>query len=189
VTLRQVAGRAAARSLLAVCVLASSGCGSAGSAHAEPSIGAAPPGEVAATLAPTIPPDNEFLGSSRIDSSKFTDEAGFVSFTTPTHNVACTVATATVPSVTCQPSSVGYSVKEHGSCPSGSGTWGDTVALTKSATWSCTADKIATTSVLGYGARIDTQDFSCVSRPDGVTCHDAATDHGFRIAPGFYTLF
>jgi hypothetical protein len=43
--------------------------------------------------------------------------------------------------------------------------------------------------VLDYGARLDSGDFSCVDRPDGVTCHNARTDHGFRISPAFYTFF
>jgi hypothetical protein len=103
--------------------------------------------------------------------------------------VACSfIPSATTSTVTCQPATVSYTVREQGSCPQGA-PWGSTVQLTTEAAWACGVDKISTTKVLNFGARLDTDDFHCVSRPDGVTCLNLHTNHGFRISPAFYTFF
>ena len=189
-TTRQIRRRILpALAVVGLALPAGCGGGSGGSAQPAPSIGVAPPGETAPTVAPTIAPDAELLGSTRVDSTEFTDQAGFISFTTPTKSVGCTIsATATTSQVVCQPVTFSYHVREPGSCPQGPA-WGSTVQLTTTTTWTCSTDAVGGTKVLDYGARLDNQDFNCVSRPDGVTCRNARTDHGFRISPAFYTFF
>ncbi len=119
-----------------------------------PSLGAAAPGALIPTIAPTIPPDTEIDGSTPVNSAQFTDTAGFVTFTTPGKDVACTfIPSATVYTVTCQPVSFSYTlVREPGSCPQGPA-WGSTVELTTTAAWVCNADKVVASKVLAYGGR------------------------------------
>jgi hypothetical protein len=163
------------------------GSGSAAPAPA-PSLGAAPPGEQAPNVAPTIPPDAEFLGSTRAVITAYTDQAGFVSFTLPSKDVGCTITQGTEQRVSCQVKDFAYTVGETGSCPSGA-VWGGTAQLITTAGWACTTDHVGGDKVLEYGARVDIDNYSCVSRPDGITCRNATTDHGFRLAKAFYTFF
>jgi hypothetical protein len=189
VTARQMSGPRPVLVALGVAFLAGCGGGSGGAARAAPSIGAAPPGEAAATVAPTIAPDAELLGSTGVPVTKFTDQAGFISFTTPTRSVGCTITvSATTSAAICQPVKFSYAVREPGSCPQGPA-WGSIVQLTTTAAWICATDAVGGAKVLDYGARLDSGDFSCVDRPDGVTCQNARTAHGFRISPTFYTFF
>jgi hypothetical protein len=169
------------------------GCGGSGGGNASatpaPSLGAAVPGEPDATATPTSAPDTEINGSTPVNSAKFTDSAGFVTFTTPSKGVACSfIPSASGSTVTCQPATVGYTVREPGSCPQGL-PWGSSVQLTNEPVWVCDIAKINTSKVLDYGGRLDIDEFNCVSRPDGVTCRNLHTDHGFRISPAFYTFF
>jgi hypothetical protein len=190
-TNRQMARRAAVPALAVLGLIVPAGCGksSTDTAKPAPSIGAAPLGESAPTVAPTIPPDAEINGSVPVKTAQFTDTAGFITFTTPTKEVACTfIPSATTSTVSCQPANFTYTVRETGSCASGL-PWGSTAQLTDTAVWVCNLDKITTSKVLDYGGRIDTDEFSCVSRPDGITCRNMHTDHGFRISPAFYTFF
>jgi hypothetical protein len=191
-TTRQMRRGAAVLSVL-LGLVGLTGCGKSGgggdSAKPAPSLGAAPSGEPDATATPTSTPDAEIIGSTPVKSAQFTDTAGFVTFATPSKDVACTfIPSATGSTVTCQPATVGYTVQEPGSCPQGL-PWGSTVQLTTAPVWVCDIAKINASKVLDYGGRLDIDEFNCVSRPDGVTCRNYHTDHGFRISPAYYTFF
>ena len=156
--------------------------------HCGAVVGVAPPGAQSPTVAPTIQAVAEFLGSVRASIPDYTDHAGFINFASPEGDVGCTITEGTDQRVTCKVKDFTYTVRESGACPD-SGTWGATAALTSTAAWACTTDRVGGDRVLGYGARVETGDFSCVSRPDGITCRNATTDHGFRVAKAFYTFF
>jgi hypothetical protein len=173
----------------AAAMLLTAACGGgSGSAAPAPSLAPAPPGEAAPNVSPTIPPDAEFLGSARAAIPGYTAEDGFIDFTSPNKDIGCTITQATDQLVNCQVKNFTYTVRETGNCPNG-GVWGGTVQLTTTAAWTCITDHVGGDKVLEYGARVDLDNYSCVSQPDGITCRNATTDHGFRLAKAFYTFF
>jgi hypothetical protein len=171
--------------LLATVVLA--GCGGGGGSKARVTPQPVPAAELS-TAAPSSQPDADFLGSTLQDEVPYTDEAGLVSFTSPAHDINCSISDAPR-GVSCQLPIFSYKPIEKDQCK-GNGVWGSTVELeTKKPTFVCATDAIVATKTLPYGKRIEDQELICVSKQDGITCRNARTDHGFRIAQGYYTFY
>jgi hypothetical protein len=176
--------RGPAAVLLATVLL--SGCGG-GASKAAATPEPVPAGALA-TAAPSIVPDAEFLGTTVQDKVPYTDEAGLISFTSPAHGINCSISD-TPRAVSCQLPTFSYRPTEKDQCK-GDGVWGSTIELqTKKPTFVCATDAVVATKELPYGKRIEDEDLICVSKQDGITCRNARTNHGFRVAPGWYTFF
>jgi hypothetical protein len=165
------------------------GCGGGGGSQAraaEP-IATVPPASLA-TTAPSSQPDAEFLGSTLANEVPYTNQAAMILFTSPSHDVNCRISDAPH-TVTCQLPAFNYRPVEKDKCK-GNGVWGATIVLqTKKPTFVCATDAIAATKELPYGQRLEDQELMCVSRPDGVTCRNNHTNHGFRVAKGYYQFY
>jgi hypothetical protein len=119
----------------------------------------------------------------------YTDEAGVVNFTSPAHDINCSITDA--PHVaTCQLPTFSYKPAGKDQCK-GNGVWGSTLELTTAGkpTFVCATDAVVATKALDYGKRIEDQELICVSKQDGITCLDTRTNHGFRVAQGYYTFY
>jgi hypothetical protein len=176
----------AAGVVLSVVLLA--GCGGGGpKAQAAEPVATVPPASLA-TTAPSTDPDSEFLGSTVQDEVPYTDQAGVLAFTSPSHDINCQISDAPH-TVTCQLPAFDYKPVEKNLCK-GNGVWGSTVDLQiKKPTFVCATDAIVATKDLPYGKRIEDQELLCVSREDGITCRNNHTNHGFRIAKGYYQFY
>jgi len=179
---RQIRGAAA---LLWAAVLLS-GCGG-GTSKAAATSQPVPTVELS-TASPSTQPDADFLGSTVQDVVPYTDEAGAVSFTSPAHDITCAISEAPH-AVSCQLPTFSYRPVESDQCQ-GNGVWGSTVELgAEKPTFVCATDAVVATKALPYGKRIEDQELMCVSKQDGITCRNARTGHGFRIAQGYYTFY
>jgi hypothetical protein len=180
--MRQIAGPAGI--VLASVLLA--GCGGGGSKARAVAPEQVPSAQLS-TIAPSIVPNAEFLGTTVQDEVPYTDQAGVVAFTSPAHDINCAISDAPHV-VTCQLPKFSYRPGKD-KCK-GNGVWGSTLELTAAKpAFVCATDAVVATKVLDYGKRIEDQDLICVSRQDGITCRNARTNHGFRVAQGYYTVF
>jgi len=173
--------------LLATVLLA--GCGGGGSKAQAVAPEPVPTAQLS-TVAPSIAPNAEILGTTVQDEVPYTDEAGAVTFTSPSHHINCAITDA--PHVaTCQLPTFSYKPAGKDECKAkGNGVWGSTLELTAAKpTFVCATDAVVATKTLDYGKRIEDQDLICVSKQDGITCFNARTNHGFRVAQGYYTLY
>lgn len=181
--MRQIRGVVAL--LAATALLAGCGGGASSKAAASPP---PVPGVELSTAAPSTQPDADFLGSTVQDVVPYTDEAGAVSFTSPAHDITCSISDSPH-AVTCQLPTFSYQPTEKDQCK-GNGVWGSTVELgAKKPTFVCATDAVVATKALLYGKRIEDQELMCVSKQDGITCRNARSGHGFRIAQSYYTFY
>jgi hypothetical protein len=171
-------------------VLLLAGCGgSSTKAQAAEPVATVPPASLSST-APSLAPNAEILGTTVSDEVPYTDEAGVVSFTSPAHDINCTITDA--PHVaTCQLPTFSYKPAGKDQCKTkGNGVWGSTISLTTAKpNFVCATAAVVATKALDYGKRIEDQDLICVSKQDGITCFNARTNHGFRVAQGYYTFY
>ncbi|HEY3605662.1 MAG TPA: DUF6636 domain-containing protein [Sporichthyaceae bacterium] len=173
---------------IALSVVVLAGCGGGGGAKAQAAAPVPVPSAETSTVAPSLAPQAEILGTTVSDEVPYTDEAGVVTFTSPAHDINCAITDA--PHVaTCQLPTFSYKPAGKNQCK-GNGVWGSTLELTAAKPiFVCATDAVVATKALDYGKRIEDQDLICVSKQDGITCFNARTNHGFRVAQGYYTVY
>jgi hypothetical protein len=175
---------------IALSVVLLAGCGGGGGAKAQAIAPVPVPSAETSNVAPSLAPNAEILGTTVQDEVPYTDEAGVVDFTSPAHDINCAITDA--PHVaTCQLPAFSYKPAGKDQCKAkGNGVWGSTMSLTTAKPiFVCATDAVVATKTLDYGKRIEDQELICVSKQDGITCMNTRTNHGFRVAQGYYTFY
>jgi hypothetical protein len=164
-----------------------SGCGGSGPSTAGVPATTEATAAPSATASPSASADprDALSGSTLAEGSSYRDAAGETSFRSPTQNIGCTVGAATV---SCQIATFSYRTTP--SQCHGNGNWGSTIDLSAAAEFVCATDAVASgAKQLAYGQRLAKGHLACVSRPDGVTCLNRDSGHGFRVAQREYVFF
>ena len=153
------------------------GSASTASTTSRPVLSTGPATTVAPTQPTTQPPP---------PAPDVADGSGPPQFVTPTNNIGCYV---TNESARCDINQRDWTPPpKPASCDLD---WGQGLNISASGVhFTCAGDTVlGAADVLAYGSSARRGDFVCTSAPDGMTCLDIQTGHGFRVSRQRYEVF